>query len=891
MERISIRIDDQDIEAREGATILEIALENRIYIPHLCYHPDLKPAGNCRICLVELDEGKLVTSCRTPVKDGMTIRTKGPEIDRVRGPVIEMIIADHHMDCKPCRKKGHCELQKIMAHLKIDRKMINQRLRTPAEELPLDESNPFFVRDHNKCVLCGICVRTCREISGISAIDFSGRGNSARISAFGDKPIAESNCISCGECVIRCPVGALVPRNLRRPAKEIKTTCPYCGVGCGIYIGVHDDQIVSVRGDEENPVNKGRLCAKGRFGMGFVHSAERLTKPLIKLSAKALSARKTGLPNPHGPFKEATWDEALDIIAGKLKKYKGEEFALIASTKCTNEDNYVAQKFARVLMGSNNIDTSARLSYGPTLAAYCGIGSCVGFSPSAEDDSSSPDLLRLNAEHIEDVKCILVAGADITRSHPVLGMKIRKAVDNGAKLIVISPNENDLCRIAEKWLQPYPETELALIMGMCNVISEEALFDDEFMELYCKNFEEFRESLDDFSLGRVERITGVSRDLIEESARIYAGRKPAAIFWGTGITQSSHGTDNVCALINLAILTANIKYPLALNPLLDQNNALGACDMGCLPDYYPGYQPVGAADAQEKFSSLWGRELNSSPGLTLTGILDAVLEGKIKALYVIGSDPASGIAPSKKVHAALKKARFIVVQDIFFNETAKFADVVLPAACFAEKEGSFTNMEGKIQTVNKALNPAGQSRPDWAILCELARQLNGKGFEFGSAEDVLDEISSIVQSFIERTDRFRLFPLNYNPPAETTDIDYPLVLTVERGNFDGGVLSGKVEGFVTLRKTGVVCINPKDAADFEISPGEIIRIVSRYGVCEGKTEITSTTPAGLVVTNIEEDRINKLLKPALDPVSGTQAAKNCSVRIEKITDRPFARHP
>jgi formate dehydrogenase alpha subunit len=248
METISIKIDDRDIETREGATILEAALENKIYIPHLCYHPDLKPAGSCRICLVELDEGKLVTSCRTPVKEGMIVRTKGTEIDKVRGPVIEMIIANHHMDCKPCPKKGHCELQKITAYMKTDRKGVHQRLRLPKEELPIDESNPFFIRDHNKCVLCGICVRTCHEIAGVNAIDFAGRGNNTKIATFGDKPIAESRCVSCGECVIRCPVGALVPGKLQRPATEVKTTCPYCGVGCGIYIGIRDNRIVNVRG-------------------------------------------------------------------------------------------------------------------------------------------------------------------------------------------------------------------------------------------------------------------------------------------------------------------------------------------------------------------------------------------------------------------------------------------------------------------------------------------------------------------------------------------------------------------------------------------------------------------------------------------------------------------
>lgn len=892
METISIRIDDQDILAQKGATILEVALANKIYIPHLCYHPDLKPAGSCRVCLVELENGQLVTSCRTPVKDGMIIKTSSPEIDKVRRPVVEMIIANHHMDCKNCAKKGQCGLQRIMAYMKIDKKRIQQTLRLPEVELPLDESNPFFIRDHNKCVLCGICVRTCQEIARVSAIDFAGRGNNTRIAAFGDKPITQSKCVSCGECVIRCPVGALVVRNIGRPEREFKSICPYCGVGCGIYLGIKDNEIVSVRGDSENAVNNGNLCVKGRFGMGFVHSPDRLKNPLMKLSPKeqsVVSAQRSALkgtsslvPHPSSLFKEATWDEALTFVARKLKKYKGDEIAVIASTKCTNEENYIAQKFARVVMGSNNIDTSVRLCYSPMIAPLRDIGIWVGCDSPAEDSEISSDLLRQNLEQIEQAACILVTGANITLSYPVLGLKIKKAVESGARLLVISPHENELCRIADIWLQPYPGTDLAFLMGMCNVIVEEALYDDAFVEMYCNNFEEFRESLDDFPLGRVERITGISRDLIEESARIYAGNKPGAIFWGTGITQSAHGTDNVYALANLSILTANIKYSRALNPLLGQNNALGACDMGCLPNYFPGYQPVDSKDAQVKFRSLWGRELNPEPGLTLTEILDATLKGKIKALYIIGSDMASNIAPSKKVHAALKKAKFVVFQDMFINETAKYAHVILPAASFAEKTGTFINTEGRVQRIQKALKAIGDSRPDWEILCELAKRLKSEGFEFENTEDILSELLGAIKDVPEVKRKFSLFPLKYRPPEEATDIDYPLILTTERDFSGDGVMSEKVEGLKVLRMKDFVYINPKDAADFEIEDGEPIRVISRHGAIESGARLRGTTPAGLVVMNLEEEKVNKLLNPVLDEESKTPDMKMCAIRIEKM---------
>jgi formate dehydrogenase alpha subunit len=883
MEKISVNIDGQDILAQKGATILETALANKIYIPHLCYHPDLRPAGSCRLCLVEMDNGKLVTSCRTLIKEGMVIKTKSPGVDIARRPVVEMIIANHHMGCKNCAKKGQCELQRIRAYMKIDKKSI-ERLRLPQEELPKDLSNPFFERDHNKCVLCGICVRTCQEIQKVSAIDFAGRGNNTKIAAFGDKPIAESRCESCGECVIRCPVGALVSKSLRRPTTEVKTICPYCGVGCGIFLGTKDNELVSVRGDSSNPVNNGNLCVKGRFGMGFVHSPDRLQNPMIRQGkGKGTGIGKDNPPSPlpdgwqAGPFSKGggsgfggvSWDEALTTVAKKLKKYKGEEFALIASAKCTNEENYIAQKFARVVMGSNNIDTSVRLCHGPSIAALHSINS---FLWQRGDKGDFKD-------EIEKASCILIAGANITHSHPVLGLRVKKAVENGARLIVINPTEIDICRFAEIWLKPYPGTDLALIMGMCKVVVDEEAHDNSFIESHVDKFDDFKESLEDFSLGRVERITGVSRDVVEEAARIFAKGKPSAVLWDTGITQYSQGTNNVLSLINLSILTGNIKHSSGLIPLWGQNNALGTCDMGCLPDFYPGYQPVADPEIRKKFETSWGKGLNTKPGLTLTEILDATLEGKIKALYIIGHDLFSGVAPSKKVKGALEKAKFIVFQDIFYNETANFAHVMLPAASFAEKEGTFTNTERRIQKINKALEPVGNSLPDWQIICDLAGRLGSNGFDFNGIEDIMSEISSVTADLPAQQERFSFTPLQYKPPAETSDIDYPLILTTERDLYSEGFLSKKVEGLNILRTKEFININPKDAADFEIKDGEMARLISRWGEISGEARLTGATPTGLITMDLLEEKINQLINPVLDPISKTPETKICAVRI------------
>ncbi|MGB9715731.1 MAG: molybdopterin-dependent oxidoreductase [Thermodesulfovibrionales bacterium] len=874
MEKISIKIDDKEILASKGLTILEVALANNIYIPHLCYHPDLRPAGICRLCFVEVEDGKLVLSCRTPVEEAMSIKTKSTKLDSVRRPIVEMLIANHHIDCRGCPKTGRCELQKIKAFMRIDRKSI-QRLRLPEEKLTFDSSNPFFERDLNKCVLCGICVRTCQEIMKVNAIDFVGRGYNTKITTFGDKPIAESRCVSCGECVVRCPVGALVIKDYKRPATEVKTVCPYCSVGCGIYIGIRDNNIVSVRGDKDSSVNKGLLCVKGRFGLSFIHSQERLRLPMIrkdlipplnsflsKLGYRGVNKRIEG-------FVEVSWDEALEFVAGKLKDYSGKEFALLASPYCTNEDNYVAQKFARVVMGSNNIDNPAQFCQGTTISAMF--------------VANGGGIIACNFEGLEKASCIIVTGSNPSHSHPIAGLRIKSAVERGAKLIVINPIEIDLCRIADVWLRLYPGTDVALFMGMCKVILDEELFDIKFIEERCERFEEFRESLEDFPLGRVERITGVPRDMIENTARLYATSKPASIIWSGGISKYSNGADNVIGLLNLAILTGNIINLSGLNALWGRSNAFGGCYMGCLPDYYPGYQLVSSSLARERFENLWGRSLNPEPGLTFAEILSATEEKKIKTLYIIGSNPVKSIAPAQKFKKALENAEFIVIQDIFPNETAQFAHVIFPSASFAEKDGTYMNTEGRTQRINKAIEPVGDSRPDWQIICDLAKRMGIKGFDFKTSEEIMSEINTVVSfennSSSIKKEKFKFKPLEYRQIAEVSDVEYPLILLTESNIYSSGLLTKKVNGLNTLSSNGRIHINPKDALDFGISDGEKVKVISRWGEMDGIAVITDTSSPGIVTMLYEEEVINRILNPAEDKVSRALETKVCAVRI------------
>lgn len=856
MEKVSIKIDDLDVITGKEKTILETALANNIFIPHLCYHPDLKTAGSCRLCLVELDDGKILTSCRTAVREGMIIKTKSDSVNKIRKPIVEMMIANHHMDCKNCLKKGNCQLQKIMSFMKIDKKRIGEKLRIPQEDFPIDDSNPFFIKDHNKCVLCGICVRTCQEIQRVNAIDFAGRGNKTRITTFGDRPMAQSNCVSCGECVIRCPVGALNIKNFKKPSFESKTICPHCSVGCGIFMGIRDNNLVNVRGDKDNISNNGLLCARGRFGLNFIRSANRLTTPLKK--------------NEENKFIETSWEEALDIITENFRKYKGDEFALISSAKCTNEDNYIAQKFARVVMGSNNIDTVARLCDTSSLYAF--------YLSNTMKQLASP------VSGMEKAKCILIAGSNITSSHPVLGLKLKRFLENsGTKLIVISPKETEISRIADIWLRPYPGTDLALLMGMCKIIVDSDLFDLQFIEKNCIGFEDFKESLEDFPPGRVERITGVSREAVEEAAKMYTMNKPGSILWSSGITQSVKGTDNVLSIINLSLLAGNAVHSFGLVPLWGQNNAFGAFNAGCLHDFYPSFQPLSSQESRERFESLWGKKLNPAPGLALTEIIDALNEGKIKALYIIGADLVSDIPPSNKVRDALEKAAFVVVQDIFFSNTARYANIVLPAQSFAEKDGTFTNIERRSQRINKVMEPVGYSLSDWKILCQLGRKSGSNGFNFESTEEILLEMANIISKIGYSEQRFKFSSVQYKPPAETPDIDYPLLLTVERNIYSGGFLPKEAEGFNILRNKEFVYINPKDAADFEIKDGDNVKIFSHWGVLNAEAKVTKTTPSGLITMNLFEEKVNHLFNPALDPVSKTPEMKLCAARIEPYT--------
>ena len=892
MNEINFTMDGLHLKAKKGDTILHAAFRNGIYIPNLCYHHDLKPMGACRLCLVENEDGRLITSCETLVEEGMEVCTTSKRVESSREMVARLLIANHESECLTCAQNNQCKLQEIASFFGIENENITD-LRHSLLEVPVDESNPFFKRDLKKCVLCGVCVRTCRDRLGVSAIDFGFRGYETRITTLMDGPIKDSSCVSCGECVVACPVGALVPKENLKPSREVKTTCTYCGVGCGLYLGIRAGKIISARGDPEHPLSKGNLCVKGRYGFNFINHPDRLTKPLIKKD---------------GQFEQVEWDEALEFAAQKLSKYGGDSFAAISSARCTNEENYLLQKLTRLGMGTNNVDNSARSCHAPSVAALA--------------ESLGSGAMSNSIDEIPNAKCLFLIGTNPTDSYPVLSMRIMDAVRNGAKIIVADPRDIDITRHADITIQHNPGTDVALIMGMIRVIIDEELMDKEFIQERCENFDELLESLENFDQETVEEITGVSPDKIRDAARLYATTEPAAIFYSLGITEHSHGTDNVFALSNLALVTGNFGKPYAgVNPIRGQNNVQGSCDMGCLPDSYPGYQKVHYPNVQQKFEKAWNSKLRPDVGLKMPEMMEAARKGEVKAMYIMGENPALSEPDCSNIVQALESTEFLIVQDLFMTETALRADLVLPGASFAEKDGTFANADRRVQRVRQAIKPVGDSKPDWQIIAEIAQKMGIEGFDYESSEDVAAEIASLApiyggmyyscleedskqwpcyheehegtpilhrEHFATENGKAKFIPLSYRPPAELPDEEYPLVLTTGRRifHYHTSTMTGATEGLKELYDHDPVEICPEDAEKIGLSDGDWVWVVSRRGRIKSHIHITERSPEGLVFMAFHspETKTNMITSSACDPVTKTPEFKYCAVRIEKCTE-------
>jgi formate dehydrogenase alpha subunit len=907
---IKLVIDGKEVETRAGATVLEAAREADIYIPTLCYDPDLKPYGACRLCVVQIEGMRgLPTSCTTPVTEGMVVHTETEAVMRSRRLTMELIMANHHGDCLTCAKNQDCELQRVARYLDIDQEHFD-RLRKGTQILPIDRSHPAFERDLNKCILCGRCVRACHEIAGVGAIGLAFRGYDAKVATCGDKPILQSICESCGECLAHCPTGALTPKNEKKATREVKTVCPYCGVGCSLYLGVRGNEIVSVRGDHESPVNRGGLCVKGRFGFDFVNHPERLTMPMIRNKGRGKDTKVNG--NFREVFREASWDEALDLVADKLSKVRekhgADSIGILSSAKFTNEENYLVQKFARAVIGTNNVDHCARLCHASTV-----VGAIAAFGDGAMSNSIA-DFAKADL--------LFIIGSNTTDCHPIIGRVVRQGVKvGGTKLIVADPRRIDLSSLADIHLPHKPGSDVALLNTMMNVIISEGLHDSKFVEERTEGFEELAETVKKYTPEMAEGITGVPRGDIIEAARLFAGAEKAAILYGMGITQHTTGTDNVKSVANLLMLTGNMgREGTGFSPLRGQNNVQGACDMGALPNVYPGYQKVDNPDVKLKFEEAWDCSLSDKPGLPVTEMMEAIHQGKIKAMYVVGENPLMSEPSLEHARQAMEHLEFLVVQDIFPTDTAFMADVILPAAAFAEKNGTFTNTERRVQRLRKAIDPPGEARPDWQIIAALAGKM-GYPFDYHSTEEIMEEIASLAPIYggihHDRLDgyglqwpcrdrshegtpilhrgqftrgRGKFHAVEYRPPAETVSKGFPLILTTGRvlEHWHTGSMSRRSEVLDQLLPGARVDINPADALNLGIVDGDLVMLSSERGKIETEVRVTEKTSPGLAFMAFHwtESPANMLTNSALDPQAKIPEFKVSAVKaVLSVLDR------
>ena len=904
IQTITVTIDGKEVSVPEGMTLYDAALSIGAEIPTLCHETKLNPVGVCRVCVVEVEGGRvLAPSCCRPVEEGMVVKTTSERVKNSQKMLVELLMADHPTPCERHRKTGDCELEVLAERLGV----MNSRFAPLAHENGRDTSSKVIDVDHNACILCDRCIRACTDLQSNDVIGRTGKGFSAKISFDFDLPMGGSTCVSCGECVAACPTGALTEKPLvaerKETANRVDSVCPYCGVGCSITYHVEDNHIVGVTG-RESPVNHGRLCVKGRYGYDYAHHQDRLTVPLIRKDGAPKSPES--LDHPMDAFREATWEEAMDRAASKFLRIKREHgsdaLAGFGSAKCSNEDNYLFQKLIRTVFGTNNVDHCTRLCHASSVAALMEqIGS--GAVSNVFADVGLADVA-------------LVAGSNAEANHPVAATFMKEAQESGMKLIVADPRKVPLARRADYYVGFRPGTDVAFFNGMLHVIFREGLENEKFIAMRTEGFEDLRRMVADYPPDRVEKLTGVKAELIEEVARVYATAERAITFWGMGISQHTTGTDNTRCLIDLALVTGHIGRPgTGLHPLRGQNNVQGASDVGLIPMVYTDYQSVKEPQVKKKFEKAWGISLSDKPGLTVVEIMHQVLDGNIKAMYIMGENPFLSDPNTNKVKKALAAMEFLVVQDIFLTQTARYADVVLPATAFPEKTGTYTNTDRRVQVGEKALVPPGQARTDWEVVADMARRMNYP-MEYDSVEEIFEEIRTVTPSMAGMTyERLREtgginwpapdedhpgtnvlfeeeFPIGkgklvaceWKPAFEVEDDEYPLILNTGRmlEHWHTGVMTRRSKALHGIQPEALVEMHPDDLEDLEVKSGDFVRVSSRRGEIRLKAIGTEHTPRGSVFIpfHFEEAAANLLTVDALDPYGKIPEFKYCGVKVE-----------
>ncbi len=912
-DKIAFTLDGRAVEAAPGETIWQVASREGTLIPHLCWLPEpgYRADGNCRACMVEIEgERVLAASCIRKPTAGMKVVTASARAKTARKMVMELLLAD-----QPERPVAHHPESRLWQWAE---RMEVRGSRFPRRELPAaDLSHPAMAVQLDACIHCNLCVRACREVQVNDVIGMAYRNAHAKIVFDQDDPMGGSTCVACGECVQACPTGALMPASIVDAAgvghpevdRKVESVCPYCGVGCQITYHVKDDQIRYVTG-RNGPANLNRLCVKGRFGFDYVTHPDRLTRPLIRKAGAAKGIEPDLDPaNPWTHFREASWEEALDVAAHGLRQIRDRDgpkaLAGFGSAKGSNEEAYLVQKLVRAGFGSNNVDHCTRLCHASSVAALLeNIGSGAVTAPFTA---------------AMDADVIVVIGANPTENHPVAATFFKQAARQGKTLIVMDPRGQALKRHATHMLQFKPGSDVALLNALMHVIVEEGLYDTQYIQAQTEGFSRLTEHLRQFPPDEMAAVCGIDADTLRTVARKFATAQRAIVFWGMGISQHVHGTDNARCLISLVLMCGQVGRPgTGLHPLRGQNNVQGASDAGLIPMMFPDYGRVGQDAVRARFEDLWGKKLDPEPGLTVVEIVHAIHDGVIKGMYIMGENPAMSDPDVRHAREALAKLEHLVVQDLFLTETAMYADVVLPASAWPEKEGTVTNTNRQVQMGRAALPLPGDARQDWWIIQEIARRI-GLDWRYEHPRDVYAEMMEAMPSLANITwdrlmaessvtypcdgpdqpghdivfgDRFptgdgrgTFTPADVLPPAELPSADYPMVLTTGRQleHWHTGAMTRRAGYLDALEPEATASLHPRDLRTLGVAPGEPIRVTTRRGAIELKARADRAVAEGMVFIPFcyVEAAANVLTNPQLDPWGKIPEYKFCAARVEK----------